>query len=161
MKISVKITLLSAVAMIALILSVGLGYNGIYTVSNMFGYCGDVPIKNNQAASKIVADLRQVTTLNALYYCYKNDTTKIHEANKEILELSADIKAQLAFLKGNVSEEEKPYIEDFEKKLALSGAARLKLNDLVAAGKWDEYLIIQNWRLQNSCRCFNCLNDRI
>jgi methyl-accepting chemotaxis protein len=141
MKISVKITLLSAVAMIALIISVGLGYNGIYTVSDMFVYCGDVPIKNNQAASKIVADLRQVTTLNALYYCYRGDTLKIHEANKEILELTADIKAQLAFLKENISEEGIPYIEDFEKKLALSGAARLKLNDLVAAGKWDDYLI--------------------
>jgi len=140
MKIGVKITLLVIVALIALVISVILGCNGIGTINDRATDCADRHIKNSFSAAKIVDNLRQITVMNALYYCYKDNPKAIDILNDSIAKLGVEIRENLGFLKGNVYEEYVHYLVDFEQKLAISGEARQKLNNLVAADDWDGYL---------------------
>ena len=140
MKIGVKITLLAASAITALIVCVVIGHNGTNSVSSMFTYAGDVPIKNTFAASDIIDQLTKVTQYNALYYHYRRNPEKLKEITQKIADAGAIVSKQTEFLEGNVAPERKKVLEEFRRRLAISGAARKRLSDYVEAGDWESYL---------------------
>ena len=138
MKIGVKITLIAVVAVVALLISAYVGSHVAMSISDMFTYCGDVPIKNLNATSVIHENIREITAANALYFLYKDNPEKIRELTDEIEACKSRVNAMLDFLDTNATEKGRKYVNAFKEKIQISGATREKITELVKAGEWEE-----------------------
>lgn len=136
MKIGVKITLIAVSAVIALLICFYVGHTRVNELSDMFTYCGDVPITNSDTAYSALLDLNAIARNSAISILYsKNDPEKALNYMKNCDNLSAEMARKMDYLKERAAKGEgQKLIGELITAINTAGQARKNMQLLMTNG---------------------------